>query len=196
MNMWMEVVLLLKSTWLKPCHPSLDYAENLGRHAGRLRDVAKILADSGLRLGLEYVGPKTSRTRAKFPFIHTMAQTKELIAQIGEDNVGVILDSWHWYHARETEADLLSLNNKDVVSCHVNDAPADVPIDLQSDGRRELPCETGRIDLKAFLGALVKIGYDGPIMAEPFSRALRAMPRDDALAATATAMKKAFALVE
>ena len=30
---------------------------------------------------------------------------------------------------------------------------------------RELPCATGVIDLATFLGALVKIGYDGPVRA-------------------------------
>ena len=55
---------------------------------------------------------------------------------------------------------------------------------------------TGVIDLAAFLGALVKIGYDGPVRAEPFNKKLRAMPNEEAMAATAAAMKKAFALVE
>jgi len=183
-------------TWISPTHRSLTYLANFRQHALRLRDVAKVLADHGQRLGLEYVGPKTSWTAAQHPFIHTMAETKELIAEIGRDNVGLMLDSWHWYNARETAADLLSLKNQDVVACHLNDAPSGVPIDQQRDGRRELPSATGVIDLKAFLGALVKIGYDGPICAEPFSRTLRAMSTEDALAATAAAMKKAFALVE
>ena len=125
-----------------------------------------------------------------------MAKTKELIAEIGQDNVGFVLDAWHWYNARETEADLLSLENRDVVACDLNDAPAGIPIDQQRDGVRELPCATGVIDLKVFLGALLKIGYDGPVRAEPFNKALRDMPNEDAMAATAAAMKKAFALVE
>ncbi len=183
-------------TWLRPTHSRLTYLANFRQHARRLREVAKILADHGQRLGLEYVGPKTSWTATQHPFVHTMAETKELIGEIGRDNVGLLLDSWHWYNARETADDLLSLANRDVVCCHLNDAPSGVPIDEQRDGRRELPCATGVIDLKAFLGGLLKIGYDGPIAAEPFSRALRAMSTEDALAATAAAMKKAFALVE
>jgi sugar phosphate isomerase/epimerase len=47
----------------------------------------------GLRLGLEYVGPKTSWSRGRFPFIQTMAEMKELIAEIECDNVGFTLDS-------------------------------------------------------------------------------------------------------
>jgi sugar phosphate isomerase/epimerase len=83
-----------------------------------------------------------------------------------------------------------------VVACDLNDAPAGIDIDQQLDGRRELPAATGVIDLKAFLSALVEIGYDGPIRAEPFNQPLRDMPDEQALAATAAAMKKAFALVD
>ena len=182
-------------TWISPAHRSLTYLANFRLHAHRLREVAKILAANGQRLGLEYVGPKTSWTAAQFPFIHTMAETKELIAEISLDNVGLMLDSWHWYNARETAEDLLSLKGRDVVCCHLNDAPSGVPIDRQKDLRRDLPAATGVIDLKAFLGSLLKIGYDGPISAEPFSRELREMSTEDAVATTAAAMKKAFALV-
>ena len=92
-------------------------------------------------------------------------------------------------------ADLLSLRNSDVVCCHLNDAPKGIAVDEQIDNRRALPCAMGVIDLKGFLGSLAKIGYDGPIVAEPFDRSLAKLPKDEALAATAAAMKKAFALV-
>ena len=183
-------------TWISPSHNSLTYLANFRQHARRLREVAKILGDCGQRFGLEYVGPKISWTRGRHAFIHTMEETRELIAEIGLDNVGFVLDSWHWYTAEETEADLLSLTSHDVVACDLNDAPAGIPVDEQIDNSRELPAATGVIDLAAFLGALVKIGYDGPVRAEPFNKKLSAMPNDEAMAATAAAMKKAFALVE
>jgi len=184
------------ATWLSPSHASLTYSANFRQHARRLREVAKALDAHGLRLGLEYVGPKTSWSANRFPFIHTMAEMKDLIAEINCRNAGFLLDSWHWHTAHETPADLLSLRNSDVVCCHLNDAPKGIPIDQQVDNRRDLPAATGVIDLKAFLGALVTIGYDGPVMAEPFRPDLRSLPRDEALALVAGAMKKAFALVE
>ncbi len=184
------------STWLSPSHGSLTYMANFRRHAQRLREVANVLADHAIRLGLEYVGPKTSWSAGRFPFIHTMAEMKDLIAEMGCSNVGFLLDSWHWYTAQETPSDLLSLRNADIVCCHLNDAPQGIPVDQQLDNRRDLPAATGVIDLKAFLGTLVEIGYDGPIMAEPFRPDLRTLPRDEALALVAGAMKKAFALVE
>jgi len=183
------------STWLRPSHDTLTYLANFKLHVQRLREVAKILGDHGLRFGLEYVGPKTSWTGSRHAFIHTMAETKELIAEIGQDDVGLVLDSWHWYTAHETEEDLLSLSNSDVVACDLNDAPAGIPIDEQMDLSRELPAATGVIDLAVFLGALIKIGYDGPVRAEPFNKKLNAMDNEPAVAATAAAMKKALRLV-
>jgi sugar phosphate isomerase/epimerase len=183
-------------TWISPGHASLTYVSNFRQHARRLREVARILGDEGQRFGLEYVGPKTSWTRERHSFVHTMAEIKELIAEIGRDNVGLVLDSWHWYTAHESEADLLTLSNSDVVACDLNDAPAGIPVDEQMDGSRELPAATGVIDLGAFLGALVTIGYDGPVRAEPFNKKLNALSNEEAMSATAAAMNKAFALVD
>jgi len=95
-----------------------------------------------------------------------------------------------------SQGDLLTLTNRDVVLCHLNDAPAGIAVDQQQDNSRELPCATGVIDMKAFLGAMVEIGYDGPVLIEPFYRPLGEMSKEEALSATAAAMKKAVALVE
>ena len=184
------------ATWLTPGHKSLTYLANFRLHARRLRAVARALGDHGLRLGLEYVGPKTSWSAHRFPFIHTMAEMKELIAEIGCENVGFLLDSWHWYTAHETAADLLSLRAQDVVLCHLNDAPKGIPVDQQIDSHRELPCATGVIDLKAFLGAMIRIGYDGSVVCEPFSQTLRNLSPEQVLASVATALKKAVALCD
>jgi sugar phosphate isomerase/epimerase len=183
-------------TWISPNHQQLTYVQNFRQHAARLREIAKILGDCELRFGLEYVGPKTSWTTARHPFIHTMAETKDLLAEINLPNVGFVLDSWHWYTAGETVDDLLTLKNQDVVACDLNDAPAGIPVDQQMDTTRELPAATGVIDLRAFLAALVQIGYDGPVRAEPFNRQLNALENEAAVQATAAAMKKAFALLD
>jgi sugar phosphate isomerase/epimerase len=183
------------STWLTPCDAKRTYLENFRQHATRLRAVANILKDHNVRLGLEYVGPKTSWSSQRYPFIHTMAEMKELIAEIGTGNVGLQLDSWHWWNAGESAADILTLKGSDVIAVDLNDAPAGIAKDEQVDNRRELPCATGVIDLAAFLNALNQIGYDGPIRAEPFNQAVNKMSKDDACAAAATALKKAFSLI-
>ena len=183
------------STWLSPYHKSRTYNENFNLHKTRLREVSKIAGDHGMRFGTEYVGTKTLWTRTKHPFIHTMQETKELHDAIDTNNIGFVLDSWHWYCAGESKEDLLTLENKDIVACDLNDAPAGIPVEEQIDNRRELPAATGTIDVKTFLSALVEIGYDGPIRAEPFNQPLNQMDDEQACAATSNAIAKAFAMV-
>ena len=74
--------------------------------------------------------------------------------------------------------------------------------DYLQEVRSELPHEYYERQVTAYLSqnipgiSVTDAGYDGPIMAEPFRPDLRSLPRDEALALVAAAMKKAFALVE
>ena len=183
------------TTWLGPASAQRTYLVNFRIHAQRLREIARVLNDNGIRLGIEYVGPKTAWASQRYPFIHNMAEMKELMAEMNQPNIGFVLDSWHWYNSGESKDDVLSLRGTDVVSVDLNDAPTGIPVDQQVDGKRELPASTGVIDAKSFLGALEKIGYDGPVRAEPFNEAVRRMTPDQAAAAAMVSIKKAFAEV-
>ena len=173
----------------------LNYLDNFKLHTERLREVGAVLEDQGLRLGLEYLGTKRLWTRSRHAFVHSMAECLQLIGEAGRPNIGLVIDSWHWWTAGETAKDITKLTNSQVVSADLNDAPAGIERDDQYDNQRELPATTGMIDAKAFLDALLQIGYDGPIRAEPFNQRLDDMNDDSACQATAAAMKKAFDLV-
>ena len=80
--------------------------------------------------------------------------------------------------------------------CHLNDAPTGIPVSEQIDSHRELPCATGVIDVKGFLGGLIKVGYDGPVACEPFRPELRKLPPEEAVSTVAAAMKKAVQIAE
>jgi len=180
------------ATWVLPGENKLTYLENFRRHAKRVREIARIFGDHDLVFGLEYVGPRTSWSRSRFPFIHTLREMRELIAETGCKNVGLLLDSWHWYTAGETPGDLNTLRNEDIVAVHLNDAPSGVAIDQQVDNRRTLPAATGVIDIGAFFNALIAVGYDGPVAAEPFDNSLRELPPEQAVQRTSEAIKKAL----
>lgn len=183
------------TTYVLPMSNDLTYQLNWKLHVTRLREVARILGDCGMRLGVEYVAPKTLWASQRYPFVHTMAEMRELLADIRQPNTGIVLDSWHWYHAGDQPADILALQGSDVVSIDLNDAPAGVPKDQMVDGKRELPAATGVIPIAGFLGALEKIGFHGPVRAEPFNEAVRRLPPDEAAAAARAALTKAFAAV-
>ena len=182
-------------TWLIPGDGQLTYVENFRRHTKRLIEVSKIFDDHGIVFGLEYLGPKTIRARMKYPFVHCMKEMRELIAETGAKNLGLMLDSWHWFNSSESPADVKALTNHDVVFVHLNDAPANVPLDQQIDSHRALAASTGVIDIGGFLGALIDIGYDGPAASEPFDNTLGRMPREEALQKTIDALHAAIGKV-
>jgi sugar phosphate isomerase/epimerase len=155
------------STWVMPCSNELTYLQNFREHAERLRQCAKVLGDYGQQLGLEYVAPRTLWRSERHPFVHTLSEMRELIVAIGTSNLGIQLDSWHWFNAEETAKDLLMLRGSDVLTVDLNDAPRGLTLDQYQDDHRELPAATGVIPVKEFLNALVQMGYDGPIQAEP-----------------------------
>lgn len=180
-------------TWVMPASNDRDLAENIAHHAARFRPIAEILGEHGHRLGLEFIGPKTIRDNFKFSFVFEMQPMLDLAAQIGP-NVGLLLDCWHLYTSHGAMEDVEKLRETDVVYVHVNDAPAGIAIDAQQDGTRCLPGETGVIDIAAFLKGLAKIGYSGPVVAEPFKKELNDLPDDEArLALVGASMKKVFA---
>jgi sugar phosphate isomerase/epimerase len=175
------------STWLLPASDDLPFRENFDQHVARLGPIAEALAAHGCRLGLEFIGPRTMREGQRYGFIYTPEGMLSLAQAIGP-NVGLLVDSWHWYTALGTLADLRTLRADDVVYVHVNDAPEGVAVEAQLDQVRRLPTTTGVIDLAGFMGALGEIGYDGPVTPEPFEQRLRDMTPDDACRAAHDSM--------
>jgi len=165
------------------------FQENFDWHVARLRPIAEILRDEGIRFGIEYIGPKTFREAFQHEFIYTLDGLMQLIAAIGVDNVGVMLDSWHLFASGGSLADIERLTNDDIVVVHVNDAPAGIPWDKQIDTVRTLPGETGIIDLAGFMRALQQLGYDGPVMPEPFNQRINDIASHDPLAAAREASR-------
>jgi sugar phosphate isomerase/epimerase len=176
-------------TWVLPYSDEQPYARQFELLAGRFRAIAEILKDHGCSLGLEFVGPKTSRAGHKHEFIHTMGGMLEMCDAVGTGNVGLLLDCWHWYVSHGTLEDLRKLKPGQVVYVHVNDAPAGVPIDEQVDNVRRMPGETGVIDIAGFLKALAAIGYDGPVTPEPFNPKLRELPAAEAARVTFASLR-------
>ncbi|HID07463.1 MAG TPA: sugar phosphate isomerase/epimerase, partial [Armatimonadetes bacterium] len=132
-------------TWVPSFSDERSYDENFEWHVRRFRPIAQILNEHGCRLGLEFLGPKTLRNGHKYEFIHTLDEMLKLCDAIGTGNVGLLLDSWHWYTSHGTLDEIRKLRGDQVVYVHVNDAPAGIPIDEQVDNVRCLPGETGVI---------------------------------------------------
>jgi sugar phosphate isomerase/epimerase len=154
----------------------------------RVAAMAEVLQTSGLRLGLEFLGPLCMRSeggcgpsgggqraggaapvtpQARIPFIWTLTETVALSREAGP-NVGVVLDVWHWYHSGGTVADIVATDSGRIVHVHLSDARPMAPEEVR-DNMRLMPGE-GQIDITGFLQALHKIGYTGGVAPEPLGR--------------------------
>jgi threonine dehydrogenase-like Zn-dependent dehydrogenase/sugar phosphate isomerase/epimerase len=180
-------------TWVAPVSDRLPFKENFAFHVARLTPIAAVLARHGCRLGLEFIGPKTCRDGHRYYFIHAMAGMLDLCAAVGE-NTGLLLDSWHWFTSLGTVEEIRTLRPAQVVYVHINDAPAGIAVERQQDSVRCLPGDTGVEDLPGFLAALRDIGYDGPVVPEPFLATLKQLPAAEAIARTGAALGKVWSL--
>lgn len=177
-------------TWVLPDsgEPVVEYAT---RSTRRFQEIGHVLANEGVRLGLEFLGPQHFRRNPDNVWFYDIAGALHAVDRIVGpaqlENVGLLVDSWHWYTSGGTPMDLASIPLEMFVHVHINDAPQ-VPRDEQVDSVRLLPGETGVIDLVAFLKTLNALGYDGPLAVETFSKALSALPPDTAAAQAGAAI--------
>lgn len=158
----------------------------------RFRLAGNVLAASGVRLGLEFLGPLHLRKQGPHEFIWRMPEMVEFAAECGP-NVGLLLDAWHWHHAGATTADIVKAGKERIVHVHVNDAKKQTPEEVR-DNDRIMPGE-GVIDLDGFFRTLHKIGYTDAVSVEVFGRGLKEMAADEAarlgFETTRKAMEKA-----
>ena len=179
-------------TWLPPS-VSMELGIWEAQAVSRFRTIARILGDHGIRLGLEWVGPKHLRVgeRAMGPhlWVHTLDGTWALIKQIGEKNVGLVVDSYHTYTTGIGKDEIANLSDDKIVHVHVNDVRKGVGPDDAKDGERLLPGE-GDIDLASFLDGLRAAGYTGFIAAEVLAPQPIAGDAETATARVRAALKK------
>jgi len=179
------------STYIMSFSDERPFEENVAFHRDRLGPVAAVLADHDIDLGLEFLGPETLREGHEYDFVSTAEGMLDLCSAVG-DNAGLLLDSWHWHTAGGSVDALEALDAGDIVDVHVNDAPEGLALDEYVDDERAMPGETGVIEIERFLSHLDDVGYDGPVMAEPFSDELEAMADGDAARETARSLEVVF----
>lgn len=177
-------------TWVVP-DSGEPVAEYSARSIRRLAEIGRVLQGEGVRLGLEFIGPKHFRIRPENVWFYDVPgalQAVDDITRAGQlENVGLLVDCWHWYTSGGSMLDLASIPVEMLVEVHVNDAP-NKPVDDQIDNERLLPGESGVIDLPGFLQTLKALGYDGPLCVETFSAELDAMTADESAALASRAL--------
>ena len=142
---------------------------------GRFQAAGTALAKYNVRCGLEFMGSLQSRSRLP-SFLCLMNEMLDFAKDCGP-NYGVLLDSWHWYHAGATIEDIHKAGKARIVTVHVSDAAKMPPEDVR-DNARLMPGE-GVIDLVGFFKALKEVGYEDGVSPEPLGRIPKEMPAEE-----------------
>jgi len=149
-----------------------EYEANKAWHKIRIERIVGLCSKFDVVYGLEYLGPKTLQALFKYPFICTIGEHLEFLNSLNVDKkyIGIVLDTYHWHTSGGTIDDLNKIpDNFNIANVHLNDAPSGVERLNLVDGNRQLPGETGVIDLEGFMNFLKNRSYDGPVMCEPFN---------------------------
>jgi sugar phosphate isomerase/epimerase len=140
------------------------------RMAKRIWEVDRALDNTGVRLGVEFLGVRTQQLGKPYPFVSSMADANELLEAAGAANVGLILDSYHWHAAGDTLDTIRQTPARRLVALQINDAKPRPRFQLTDDDRL-LPGE-GVIPLPEWLMAVDDTGYDGFVGVEVLGKRL------------------------
>jgi sugar phosphate isomerase/epimerase len=81
---------------VSPNNAQFAFQENFQKHQDRLQNLSERFTDSGVRIGLALKAAKAKPTDGDFKFIQTGDELLTLVKAVGQDNVGLCLDSWDW----------------------------------------------------------------------------------------------------
>jgi len=178
--------------YVQPSSNTLDYYDHFTLLCRRMKRIKPLLEAYAVRLGLEFIGPTTMRRQRRFDFIHTIDGIRALIAAANsQDCVGIKLDALHWYTSGAGLLDIEKLSPEEVVYVEINDGlKGDFDRFTLPEFQRELPGATGIIDLTGMLKKLDALGFDGPIVVEPWNEQVREMSPSDAIEKTKIALDR------
>lgn len=115
-----------------------------------LQELADLGKPYGMKLALEFCGyPNCS--------INTFGQAYAIIRELNRDDVGIVLDCFHFHAMNSDLTDLQHADPNKIFVFHIDDCE-DLPVGALRDHHRLWPGE-GAIDLDAILQTLKEIGY-------------------------------------
>lgn len=124
-----------------------------------LGELGGIAEKYGIGLAFEFLGQADCS-------VQTLPLADEIVRLVDRKNVGLVIDSFHFYAGGSTIASIAALDPARLFIFHINDAE-DRPRKQLEDRHRLLP-GLGILPLKEIVAALKGIGYDGVASVEIF----------------------------
>ena len=142
-----------------PTPEGVDWGEIKDESVRVLRELSEIAAPHGVQLAFEFLGFGWCSVR-------TLGQCWEIVRETDRANVGLVIDTCHFYAGRSELRTIEQLDPLKILIFHINDVE-ERPLDTIEDAHRLLPGE-GVIPLDDILTRLRQIGFDGLCSIELF----------------------------
>ena len=137
-----------------------DRTRMLAKTVESLKILSKIAKDEGALGCFEMLGFGDCS-------VNTLALATDLVKQVDHPNMGLTLDTFHYYVGSSTVDMIAAVPKGKLFMVHINDSQ-DLPKAQLQDSNRMFPGE-GSIPLDSIFGALKKAGYGGPVSIELFN---------------------------
>jgi len=124
-----------------------------------LNELADIAAKHHVGLAFEFLGQADCS-------VQTLDLDKKIIEKVNRENVGLVIDTFHFYAGNSTLEAIETLDPKKLFIFHINDAE-DLPKADLTDAHRLYPGE-GILPIKEIKARFDKIGYDRMVSIEIF----------------------------
>lgn len=142
-----------------PLPPGTSRSEVIEESSRVLGELGSIAAKRAVSLAFEFLGqPDCS--------VQTLALADEIVRKVVQPNVGLVIDSFHFYAGGSTIESIDAIDAERLFIFHINDAE-DLPRGELEDRHRLLP-GLGMLPLKEIVAALRRIGYDRVVSVEIF----------------------------
>lgn len=175
-----KIGVIFCSSFIRSSNDQYKYEEYFDLNVKRWGAVASLLKKHGMKLSLEFLGPKTSQMKKKYPFVRTAEELLPLCKAIG-DNVGITFDFWHWYSGSNNKEVFKHIEGvKNIYCVHLNDACVG-DVDTLPDKPRKLVRTSGVIDAEFLIQKLKEYNYDGYLLSESFDECLKGLPLEEKL---------------
>lgn len=173
-----------------PSGDDRPFQENFEFHRQRIARMAEVLAKQNIRLGLGFQSLRSQREGKAYQFIHEASALVTLVKSIGAPNVGVLVDTFHWFLGDGTLDQIRDLPADQIVSVRLADYSRDEdPAEFEESNRR-LPGDGGGIDCQAVVSLLAQKKYDGPVSIYPHPRYFRGTTRESIVQRTTQTLEE------
>ncbi|GIW92064.1 MAG: xylose isomerase [Pirellulaceae bacterium] len=167
-----------RCVWIvEPASDERPFQENFEFHRQRLAQVADVLAKFDIQLGLGLRSLKSQREGRTYQFICEVDALLTLVKSIPAGNVGVLVDTFHWFLGGGSMSDLSDLDPEKVVGLRLADYARDEDPNEFDESARRLP-GAGGVDCQAVVNLFVQKKYDGPATLYVHPSRFRGMTRD------------------